>query len=131
MRTCQQGKIPETPTTSQWKLFGKELTAPLEPKPGQYTNTTSDEFYTEKMTRLHNCHPLPRSYYPTGAKHTQSLLSGTPYEKGPADMEHWINLLKSEDWKEHGMPRYTMPDEFKKLSKSVTRLTSQQIDDVL
>ncbi|KAK2797619.1 hypothetical protein FQN50_009132 [Emmonsiellopsis sp. PD_5] len=48
------------------------------------------------------------------------LLSGTPYEKGPKDVQHWMNILEERGWVESNILSNACAAQFSELCKVTT-----------
>lgn len=53
------------------------------------------------------------------------LLSGTPFERGPADVAHWLNALVVENWENDETLSLALPEKFKELSSRVTTILNK------
>ena len=53
------------------------------------------------------------------------LLSGTMFEKGPIDLQHWMNVLETDTWAEHPALKHAIEKPYKTLSTRVQRLLNK------
>lgn len=53
------------------------------------------------------------------------LLSGTPFERGPADVAHWLNALVVENWENNETLSLALPEKFKEFSNRVTTILNK------
>lgn len=53
------------------------------------------------------------------------LLSGTPFERGPGDITHWMNALVVETWERDPMLSLALPEKSKEMASRVTSILNK------
>jgi SNF2-related domain len=53
------------------------------------------------------------------------LLSGTMFDKGPIDLQHWMDVLETDTWAQHPSLKHAMEEPYKILSTRVQRLVNK------
>jgi SNF2 family DNA or RNA helicase len=53
------------------------------------------------------------------------LLSGTMFEKGPIDLQHWMHVLETDTWAEHPTLKHAIEKPYKALSTRVQQLLNK------